>query len=67
MVPSTSARSQAAIAISHRIQSAKEAGLEYSDRQACARSLPVTIPRRAANVCRSTAIMFDIRITQTRA
>ena len=66
-VPSTSARSVAAMAISHMIQSAKEAAFEYSDRQACAKSFPVTIPRRAANDCKSTAIMFDIRITQMSA
>ena len=40
---------------------------EYSARQACARSCPVTTPSRAASVCSSTAIRFDISRTQISA
>ena len=46
---------------------------EYSARHACARSCPVTTPSRAARVCKSTAIRFDIskhpdqRIAEPRA
>ena len=48
--PSTSARSQAAMAISHSTQRAMVMGRGYVSRQACARSRPVTMPRRALSV-----------------
>ena len=67
IVPSTSARSHAAIAISAMTQSTTLTSREYSARHACARSCPVTTPSRAASVCRSTAIRFDITSTQISA
>jgi hypothetical protein len=67
IVPSTSARSVAAMAISAKTQSTVLTGREYSARQACARSCPVTTPSRAARVCSSTAIKFDMSKTQSRA
>ena len=67
IVPSTSARSVAAIATSARSQSTKLTRREYSARHAWARSWPVTTPSRAESVCRSTAIRFDISRTQTSA
>ena len=65
-MPSTSARSQAAMAISARIQSAQDdprAG--YMARHAWARSMPVTMPSRAEKLCSSIAITFDISSTQS--
>ena len=66
-VPTTSARSQAAIATSARAQSTKLTGREYSDRQACARSCPVTTPNLAESVWSTTAIRLDIKRTQSKA
>ena len=67
IVPRISARSVAAIATSASTQSTALSPREYSARQACARSCPVTTPSRAAKVCKSTAIRFDISKTQTSA
>ena len=67
IVPSTSARSQAAIATSAMSQRMRLTGREYSARQACARSCLVTTPSRADRVWSSTAIRFDISRTQTSA
>ena len=67
IVPSTSARSVAAIATSARTHKTAFTPGEYSSRQACARSCPVTTPSRAESVCKRTAIRFDIRRTQIKA
>ena len=64
--PSTSARSQAAMATSARIQSAQETRRENMERQACARSMPVTMPSRAERLWSKIAIRFDITSTQIR-
>jgi len=66
-VPTTSARSHAAMATSARTQSTKLTGREYSARHACARSWPVITPSRAERVCKITAITFDMSRTQIRA
>ena len=64
IVPTTSARSVAAIATSAWNQSRTFTGREYSARHACARSCPVINPSRAESVCKRTAIRFDIKRTQ---
>ena len=65
--PSTSARSHAAIASSHRIQSIALTTGGYRSRHAWARSLPETSPSFADSDCSRTAIRFDIRRTQMSA
>ncbi len=67
IVPRISARSVAAMATSASSQSTALIGREYSARQACARSCPVTTPSRADSVWSSTAIRFDISRTQISA
>ena len=64
--PKTSARSHAAIAISQSTHKASQTGFGYDSRQACARSRPATIPKRAAKVCKRIAIRFDSTRTHTR-
>ena len=64
--PRTSARSQAAIAISHSSQSAIVIGREYASRQAWARSRPLAMPRRADSACSTIAIRFDSMIMLSR-
>ena len=61
--PITSARSQAAIAISHSTHKAIVVGREYESRQACARSRPLAMPRRNASACSRIAMKFDSMIT----
>jgi hypothetical protein len=65
--PSTSARSHAAIASSHRIHSTALTAGGYRSRHAWARSRPETSPSRAERDCSRTAIRFDIRSTQMSA
>jgi hypothetical protein len=64
--PSTSARSQAAMATSARIHSTHEIRRWNMARQAWARSMPVTMPSRAEKLWRRMAITFDITSTQSR-
>ncbi len=54
------------MATSARIQSAQETLRENMARQACARSMPVTMPMRAEKLWRRMAMMFDITSTQSR-
>ena len=63
--PITSARSQAAIAISHSTQRAIVVGREKSSRHACARSRPETMPSFAASPCSRIAIRFDNSMTDS--
>ena len=65
--PSTSARSQAAMAISASTQSTRRRARSNMARQAWARSMPVTMPSRADRLCSRTAIRLDISSTQSRA
>ena len=65
--PSTSARSQAAIAISHTTHSTHETGRLNIARHACARSIPATIPSRAERLCSRIAITLDMSRTQISA
>ena len=63
--PITSAKSQAAMAISQNIQRKKlTLGLKWS-LQACARSLSVTIPNFSDRCCNRIANMLEIRITES--
>ena len=55
-LPSTSARSQAPMATSHSSQFGQRVQRGYQSRQHCARSLPVTTPRRAEMTCMKIAI-----------
>ena len=55
-LPSTSARSQAPMAISHISQLGQRVHAGYQSRQHCARSLPVTTPRRAEMTCMKIAM-----------
>ncbi|MNP49689.1 hypothetical protein D3C76_1438940 [compost metagenome] len=61
--PMTSAKSVAAMASSHRAQSIMTTGILNRSRQAWARSRPVTIPSLPARDCNTTAIRFEIKIT----
>ena len=61
--PITSARSHAAMAISHSTQSTKLTGREKWSRQAWARSRPVTIPSLSASAWSRIAMRLEIRIT----
>ena len=60
-LPSTSARSQAPMATSLISQFGQRVQLGYQSRQHCARSLPVTTPRRAEMTCMKIAIRLDER------
>src|SRR5665213_4229080 len=64
-LPSTSARSQAPIAISDDIQFGYRVHLGYQSRHACARSLPVTIPSRAARTCMKIAMTLASATTHS--
>ena len=55
-LPSTSARSQAPMAISHSSQLGQRVHRGYQSRQHWARSLPVTTPRRAEITCMKMAM-----------
>ena len=63
--PITSARSQAAIAISAPIQKINDTGRLKWSRQAAARSRPVTTPNLMARVCNRMAIRLDIMMTES--
>ncbi len=65
-IPNTSARSQAAIATSASRYKKKFTALGYVSRDACARSLRVTIPKRALRLCSNSAIMLLISSTHIR-
>ena len=54
--PRTSARSQAAMAISQSTHKMKEVRREYCSRHACARSRPVAMPSFAESACRIIAM-----------
>ncbi len=64
-LPSTSARSQAPMATSHRIQLGQRVHPGYQSRQAWARSLPVTTPSLAAMICMKIAIRLATAITHS--
>ena len=61
--PSTSARSQAAIASSARTHNERTTGREYQSRHAWARSRPAAMPSRAAIACSRIAIRLEIMMT----
>ena len=65
-LPSTSARSQAAIADSLNSQLGQRVQRGYQSRQHCARSLPVTTPSRAEMTCMKMAIRLASPTTQSR-
>ncbi len=64
-LPSTSARSQAPIATSLSSQLGQRVHAGYQSRQHCARSFPVTTPKRAEMTCMKTAIRLDRPTTQS--
>src|SRR6266699_1152329 len=64
--PNTSARSQAAIAISANPQNANETLRLKWSRQAWARSRPVTTPNLMARLCSRTAIKLDSMTTESK-
>ena len=66
-LPSTSARSQAAMATSASSQLGTRVQAGYSSRQACARSRPVTTPSRAEITCSTTAIRLASSTTHISA
>ena len=63
--PITSARSQAAIAISARIHSVTPAHLPVDSRQSCAKSRSVATPSFRLRLCSRMAIRFDAMITNS--
>ena len=65
-LPSTSARSQAPMAISQNSQLGQRVHAGYQSRQPWARSLPVTTPSRAEMTCMKMAIMLARPTTQSR-
>src|SRR2546425_1088203 len=65
-LPSTSAKSQAPTATSHKSQLGQRVQRGYQSRQHCARSLPVTTPKRAAVTCMKIAIRLARPTTQSK-
>src|SRR3954466_7528257 len=55
------------MAISHRSQLGQRVQRGYQSRQACAKSLPVTIPKRAESTCRKIAMKLAIATTHSKS
>ena len=64
--PITSAKSQAAIAISQTTQRKIATGLEKASPQACAKSRPDATPNFKAKCCNTIAKMLETRITDNK-